>query len=259
MQNEQLARLARLLVGAGRVVLDHLLPPSCACCEAEVDRAGAVCGDCFRELGFITRPFCRSCGVPFAHLAQGGPAGLCPACVEHPPLVREARAALRYDAASARLILPLKHTDRTELAGMLGQHMARAGAALLREADVLVPVPLHRRRLRARRYNQAALLARVVGRRADRPVLVDALLRRRPTPSLGEMGATERAAALADAIAVRPSRGAHIVGRHVLLIDDVLTSGATVNECARALLAAGAASVDVLVAARVPDPRIEAS
>jgi ComF family protein len=163
---------------------------------------------------------------------------------------------LRYDAQGRRLILPFKHADRTELATVLAPHMARAGATLLREADLLVPVPLHRGRLFRRRYNQAALLAKAVGRIAGRACVPDALHRLRATESLGEKSATERAAEVAGAFAVRPSRARRIIDRRVLLIDDVMTSGATDNACATALLAAGATSVDVLVAARVPDPRL---
>ena len=135
--------------------------------------------------------------------------------------------------------------------------MARAGAALLHGADLLIPVPLHRRRLLARRYNQSALLAGALARLSARPAVLDALIRQRPTPSLDGMGAAARAAALRDAFAVRPRRRQQIDGARVLLIDDVMTSGATAAACARALLAAGALDVDVLAAARVPDPRLE--
>jgi len=135
--------------------------------------------------------------------------------------------------------------------------MAGVGADLLRGADVLVPVPLHRQRLTARRYNQAALLALALARLAARPVLPDALRRVRPTATLGERGAAERIALLEGVIAVRPARAPRVAGRTVLLIDDVMTSGATANACARALAEAGARRVDVLVAARVPDPRLD--
>jgi ComF family protein len=134
--------------------------------------------------------------------------------------------------------------------------MARAGAALLRDSDLLVPVPLHRRRLIQRRYNQAGLLARAVGRLAHKPALPDALRRTRVTRSLGELSAEERARVVDNAFEVRPNRAARVAGQRVLLIDDVLTSGATCGACTRALLAAGATAVDVLVAARVPDPRL---
>ena len=245
-----------LAARAGRALLDLLLPPHCAACGAPVDAPGLLCPDCFRETGFITEPFCVRCGVPFANAALGGAEHLCPGCRAAPPLFGRARAALRYDAQGRRLILPFKHADRTELSAVLAPHMARAGAVLLREADLLVPVPLHRRRLFQRRYNQAALLAQAVGRIAGRTCLPDALVRRRPTASLGEKSAAERAAEVAGAFAVRASRAARLVGRRVLLIDDVMTSGATANACAAVLLAAGAASVDVLAAARVPDPRL---
>ena len=164
--------------------------------------------------------------------------------------------APRYDAGARRLILPFKHGDRVEVANALAPMMARAGATLLRGADLLVPVPLHRWRLFRRRYNQAVLLAQALSRIATRPVLPDALVRTRPTAALGVKGADERRVEVADAFAVRPRRAERIAGRRVLLIDDVMTSGATASACARALKAAGAAWVDVLAAARVPDPRL---
>jgi ComF family protein len=237
-------------------LLDLLLPPQCVACDAQVDTQGLLCPECFRQTGFITAPFCERCGVPFGSAAMAGVDRLCPGCRDAPPAFRRARAALRYDAQARRLILPFKHADRTELAAVLAPHMARAGAALLREADVLVPVPLHRWRLLQRRYNQAALLAKAVGRIAERPCVVDAMRRVRATAPLGEKSAAERAAEVADAFAVSASRAGRVSGARVLLVDDVMTSGATANACALVLLAAGAASVDVLAAARVPDPRL---
>jgi ComF family protein len=135
--------------------------------------------------------------------------------------------------------------------------LSRAGAVLLAEADVLVPVPLHRRRLLQRKYNQAAVLAYAVGRIAARPVLPDALIRTRRTEPLDKKSPEERSTEVRGAFEVRQSRVRRIVGQTVLLIDDVMTSGATANACAAALLDAGALAVDVLVAARVPDPRLD--
>ncbi len=171
-------------------------------------------------------------------------------------MFRQARAALCYDEQARRLILPLKHGDRVELAAILAPMMARAGATLLDRADLLVPVPLHRSRLFERKYNQAAILAFAVGRLAHRPVLPDALSRIRRTAPLDEKSPEERAQEVAGAIQVRAARRDRIAGRVVLLIDDVMTSGATSNACATALLEAGANAVDVLAAARVPDPRL---
>lgn len=219
-------------------------------------RQGDLCADCFNRIAFISAPFCQRCGVPFASEAQAGAARLCPSCAEAPPIFRQARAALRYDAEARRLILPFKHSDRQELAPILAAMMERAGAGLLREAGLLVPVPLHRRRLFQRRYNQAALLAFAVRRRTGHAVGPDVLLRLRQTDALEEKSPGERAQEVAGAFAVRPGREPLVAGKVVLLIDDVLTSGATANGCAEALLRAGARAVDVLAAARVPDPRL---
>ncbi|HKM61695.1 MAG TPA: ComF family protein [Acidisphaera sp.] len=250
--SDLLTRLRPAARAVGSTALDLLLPPVCVTCDAAVDRQGQLCAACFRATAFVTAPMCARCGVPFHAAASAGESGLCLACEASPPPYGRARAALRYDAQARRLVLPLKHADRVELARVLAPMMHRAGAALLREADVLVPVPLHRARLRQRRYNQAALLAAHVGRLAGVPASRDALIRRRDTPSLGRRSA----ALLADAFAVRPGRETAVERRRVILIDDVMTSGATVAACTRALQDAGAARVDVLVAARVPDPRM---
>jgi ComF family protein len=241
----------------GRLALDLLLPPRCVSCDSTVSVHGQFCAACFGQTNLIGPPYCDRCGVPFASVEQGGTEVLCPGCREHPPLFRQARAALRYDEHARRLILPLKHGDRLELAAILAPMMVRAGAALLEQAEVLVPVPLHRQRLLQRKYNQAAVLAFAVGRSASRRIVPDAMVRTRRTVPLDEKSPEERAREVAGSFEVRPSRLAGIAGRTVLLIDDVMTSGATANACAATLLKAGATAVDVLVAARVPDPRLD--
>ena len=251
----QARRAQRSVLWLARALLDLLLPPRCVACDEPVSAPGLLCAECFRRTGFITEPFCDRCGVPFA-AGLGGAEHLCPGCRATPPVFGRARAALRYDAPARRLILPFKHADRPEIAAALAPLMARAGADLLGENDLLVPVPLHRARLFHRRYNQAGLLASAVARIVGRPCLLDGMRRRRAPASLGGKSAAERTAELAGVFQVRPSRARRLAGRRVLLIDDVLTSGATANACAAALLAAGVASVDVLAAARVPDPRL---
>jgi ComF family protein len=206
-------------------------------------------------MNFIAEPSCQSCGLPFATQAEAGARRICARCIAAPPAWRQARAALLYDDRARRLILPLKHADRQENAAVLALHMQRAGAQLLAHADILVPVPLHRWRLLQRRYNQAVLLARALSRRARVPLLPDALQRVRATARTDGLSAAARAALMAGAFAVRPARRAQLAGSRVLLIDDVLTSGATANACARALLDAGVANVDVLVASRVAASR----
>ncbi len=233
----------------GRLALDVLVPPLCLACENPVADPGQFCAACFAQVHLIAPPLCERCGVPFEAAGQGGARGVCTDCRTEPPAWQRARAPLAYDAVARRLVLPLKYADRPETARHLAPLMARAGAALLAEAQVIVPVPLHRRRLFERRYNQAAVLARALARPAV-PALLDALVRTRATAPLGELGREARALAVAGAFAVRSARAAALRGKNVLLVDDVLTSGATAGGCARALLEAGAASVDVLALAR---------
>ena len=248
-------RPRRLLTAA----LDLLLPPGCVTCAAPVDAPGLQCGACFATLSTIGEPCCVCCGLPFELAWHDAEGGHCQTCLDTPPPFGRARSALSYDKAARRLVLPFKHGDRIEFAALLARHMAWAGAGLTREADMLVPVPLHRSRLFTRRYNQAALLAHALGRLVARPVLLDALVRTRATAGLGHKSAAERWDTVGGVFAVRPKRVGALAGRRVLLIDDVMTSGATARACAEALLEGGAAAVDVLTAVRVPDPRARAA
>ncbi len=230
-----------------------MLPPSCLACDAPVEGEGQFCLTCFRGVNFVTAPLCARCGVPLPFDQAAGAGGVCGACEAEQPAFAEARAALRYDEATQRIILPFKYADRPEAARGIARLMLRPGGPMLAAADCLVPVPLHARRLRARRYNQAALLARELAKMAARPCIPDALVRIRETAPLARMGLSERRAEMRDAIRNRP--GIALAGKHILLIDDVMTSGTTANACARALSEAGARRVDVLTAARVADPR----
>jgi len=235
-----------------RAALDLLLPPRCLACGELVAEPGALCAACWPNVRFLSAPHCAICGYPFEY--DAGADALCAACSREPPAYHRARAALRYDEGSARLVVALKHADRTDAAPTYGLWMARAGAELIAEADVLVPVPLHRLRLLLRRYNQSALLAHAIAAAARKPVAPDAIQRTRWTKSQGRMNRRDRAANVRGAFAVRRRRAGLIAGRRVLLIDDVLTTGATVAACARALEAAGATQVDVLTLARVVRP-----
>jgi len=244
-----LAANARLLA---RTMLDAVLPPRCLACGTVVAGDGAVCPSCWSGLAFIAAPHCACCGLPFAF--EVAPDALCGDCVRNEPTFGRARAALRYDDASRPLVLAFKHGDGIHAAGALGRWMTQAAGELLRDAELLVPVPLHRWRLFRRRYNQAALLAQAVGRLSGRQVLTDGLVRRRRTPSQGGLSRSGRIANIRGAFAVGRHRAGDLRGRKLLLVDDVMTTGATVSECARVLRRAGAVEVDVVTLARVVRP-----
>jgi ComF family protein len=186
------------------------------------------------------------CGLPFPYPVGDG--AVCAACSRDRQSWDRARAVMRYDKNSRRLVLMLKHGDQTHLATAFGRWMRRIGAEMLDDADLVVPVPLHWTRLFTRRYNQAALLARAIRAAGGPPVAPDWLLRRRRTPSQGRLGALARARNVRGAFALRPGR--EVRGKKLVVIDDVLTTGATAEECARVLRRAGAASVGVLTLAR---------
>ncbi|MGA2089432.1 MAG: ComF family protein [Stellaceae bacterium] len=234
----------------GGALLDLLLPPRCLRCNEPVSDQGALCAPCWNKIGFIGAACCDSCGLPFD--LDLGPGTLCALCARDQPPFARARSAMRYDEESRPLVLAFKHGDRLQLAPSLGQFMRRAGAALLAETDVIVPVPLHWMRLFTRRYNQAAVLAHAVGRASGIKVGADWLQRRRATPSQGRQSRAERKRNVAGAFAMKPGR--LVAGLRVLLVDDVLTTGATAAECARELLKAGAARVEVLTLARTARP-----
>ena len=256
-----MARLSRIGPRWGRgatFALNALLPPQCLRCSAVVDAPGRLCGACWAAIEFLAPPHCPVCGFPFEFDQPGTDqdAALCGACVRRPPDYGRARAVFRYDDASRALVLGFKHGDRIHGAPAYGEWMARAGRELLEGAELLAPVPLHWTRLFARRYNQAALLARALRRESGLPVIADLLLRRRRTPSQGRLNLAARTRNVRGAFAVKPGRRAGLDGRRVLLVDDVLTTGATVEACARVLLRAGAGAVDVLTLSRVVRPAL---
>lgn len=244
----------RFVRDTGARLLDVVYPASCPACHAAVQHNGFLCAECWRSFPFVERPFCERSGVPFAQ--DLGPGLLSPEVMADPPVWGRARAVARYeDGAARRLVHRLKYSDRIELAGPMGEWMARAGAELLADCDALAPVPLHRGRLFQRRFNQAAALALAIGRASGKPVEAEALARvKRTAPQVG-LSRARRAENVQGAFRVPEASRPNIVGRKLILVDDVMTSGATCNAAARALLRAGAQSVDALVFARVVSAR----
>lgn len=239
------AGLARL----GRALLDLVLPPVCGACRAPVAEPHALCPACWASVPWIERPFCERLGIPFGY--DLGPGALSAEAIAFPPPYQRARAVALYDGPARELVHALKFRDRLHLARLMGRLMARAGRELLVDADVLVPLPLHHRRLFARRFNQAGLLAGVIAREAGRPVAPLALARIRATDSQVGLNRARRADNVRGAFHVLSDHAAEIAGKHVLLVDDVLTTGATAAAATRALRRGGAAAVDVLTFARV--------
>jgi ComF family protein len=242
---------AKVFRRVGRGVLDVLLPPQCLACDAAVDQPGNLCAACFSRFTFITRPYCQVCCLPF-EAAVIEDEVMCGACMKDRPAFTRARAVFTYRESGRALVLKLKHADRTDAAAHLAGWMQRAGADMLPEIDCIVPVPLHWRRLWLRTYNQAALLANVLGRSIQKPVIADGLVRTRATASQGRLDRAQRRRNVAGAF--KANRADQLRGKSILLIDDVMTTSATADACSRALLRAGARNVEVLVLARVPAP-----
>jgi ComF family protein len=235
---------------AARMALDIALPTLCVACREPVNGEG-VCANCWAKLSFIAPPLCPRLGIPFVY--DPGPGLLSMEAISDPPAYGRARAAVRYDDVARTLVHALKYQDRTDLAPAMGRWMARAGRELIEQSDALIPVPLHWRRGWSRRFNQSGALARVIERQTGVKLLSEVLRRVRPTLQQIGLSRPQRASNVQGAFKVAAERQSEIQGRRVVLIDDVLTSGATVDACARALLRAKAASVDVLVFARVVD------
>ena len=201
------------------------------------------------RIHFLDGPVCDGCGAPFEYDLGAR----CAACLGKPRAFDAARAACLYDEVSRDPILKLKHADRLDLSPLFARWLSRAARELIDEADAIAPVPLHRGRLLRRRYNQAAEIARPLGRLSGVPYLPDALVRRRATETQGGKSGSGRRRNVAGAFEVPAGRAAQVAGKRILLIDDVMTTGATAEGCARALKAAGAVRVDVAVVARVKE------
>ncbi|TNE34061.1 MAG: ComF family protein [Alphaproteobacteria bacterium] len=231
-------------------LIDLVYPPRCPLCGEGIGEQGSLCPACWSDLEIPSEPACEACGRPFgASVAAEG--AICAPCLASPPRHSGIAAATLYSDASRKLVLAFKHGGRIGLAPML----ARLIAARLPQGNanppLLVPVPLHRWRLWKRGYNQAALLARELEKLGKGELLVDALVRSRSTPALGGLGRKAREKALQGAITISPGRKSDVKNRDVILVDDVLTSGATSDACVRLLLNAGASSVRIACFARV--------
>ncbi len=233
------------------VALDFILPRRCPCCDARVACEQGLCADCWREMPFLERPWCHRLGKPFAY--DVGEGAWSPQAIAAPPLFDRLRSVAFYDGPARQLVLSLKFSRRRELARPMARWMVRSGGELLDRDSLLVPVPLHWSRLLSRRFNQAADLAREIARESGGRFEPRLLRRHKRTRQQVGLTAKDRQRNVRSAFTLDSSRADGVAGRPVVLIDDVLTTGSTVAACTRALLGAGAVSVDVLTFALV-DP-----
>ncbi|MDX2290506.1 MAG: ComF family protein [Hyphomicrobiaceae bacterium] len=241
--------------GSGGLIaraLDLLMPPVCLSCHLPMGTPDSLCPACWSQVDFIGHPVCDRLGLPMPYAT--GEVMISAAAAAQPPIYARARAVAAYDGTMARLIKGFKFSDRLEARRLLGTLLMQAGRELLEDARVIVPVPLARGRLFHRRFNQSAILAKEVARRSQKPFAPLALTRVRPTRRQVGLSARQREANVAKAFAVPVPRRAIVSGQRVLLVDDVITTGATANAAARALLEAGATAVDVLALALVTAP-----
>ncbi len=245
--------LARRLRGLAGMALDLVYPPACAGCGALLGSRESLCPHCWTRLAFIERPYCELLGTPFSH--DLGPGILSADAIASPPPFDRLRSVALYDGLARDLVHSLKYRDRTDLAPMMAGWMLRAGDGSVQAADLIIPVPLHRFRLLWRKFNQAAELARAIGARSGKPVLLDAVRRTKRTRRQIGLGQRAREENVRGAFSITPAGREALFGRRVVLIDDVYTTGATVAAVTRMLKRAGASDVTVLTFARaLPGP-----
>lgn len=244
--------LSKYMQMAVSAITDAVLPPRCIVTGEIVPAQGMMAPKAWAKLDFIAAPFCKTCGFPFDF--GEGAESVCGPCLSEQPPFHTARAAVKYNDESRKMILGFKHGDQTHAVAAFAPWIKRAGQEILERADFLVPVPLHTRRLVGRRYNQAALLSYALTKETGIETLPDALTRIRHTPSQGHLKAKEREENVRKAFIINPKRSEKIKGKTVVLIDDVYTTGATVKECSAVLMRGGASAVHVLTLARVARP-----
>lgn len=229
--------------------VNFILPPRCALSGTVVSAQGELSPDAWSELEFITDPQCKICGVPFDF--QIDTEMECASCLKKRPLYERARAALIYNDHSRNIILRFKHADQMHILHSFMPWVMRVGEELISEADLIIPVPLHRFRLLKRRYNQAAVMSQYLSRMTGKEWSYNLLCRKRMTKSQGFMKPEERQKNVREAFIIPLAQQDKLDGKNILLIDDVYTTGATVNECVKTLLKYGAKEVNVLTIAKV--------
>ena len=232
----------------GSFAVNAVFPARCPSCNVHVEEHGKLCTECWKRVTFISEPQCTCCGNPFAFPMDAG--SLCGECIQELPPFAKARAVFKYDEHTAKFITGFKFHDRTFMGPVLARWMAQSGRELLAEAEVIMPVPLHRRRLWERKFNQSAMLVQHIAKLSHKTAELEGLVRTRYTTPQSELTRKQRLKNVRGAFSVNPKRVAQVQDKNVLLVDDVMTTGSTLKACAKVLLKAGAKQVNVLTAAR---------
>lgn len=238
-----------MILSAIQSAVDFIVPPRCLLCHEIIGKTGHFCGPCWRQLNFISAPQCDICGLPFDSGSEEKM--VCAPCLTQTPIYTQARSVLVYDSVSKKLLLPFKHGDATYLAPALGKQMALISYEILNKTDYITPVPLHWKRLFKRRYNQAALLAQHLAKFSHSSLILNLLNRHKNTQPQGHLSKRQREENVHKVFSVNPKYATLLKGTTVTLVDDVLTSGATLNACAKALKHEGARDVYAITLARV--------
>ncbi len=233
-----------------KFVIDFIFPPQCYVCKKILEGEDGLCFECLSKINFITKPRCEICSFPFEfNLSNTNNHLICPKCLNKPPKFDKSISVVHYDEISKKIILPFKHGDKTNFAKFIAKLMYMSGKDLINEADVIIPVPIHFLRMLKRKYNQTSFISKIIGKKSKKQVLYSTLIRKVATKSQGHLSAKARKLNVLGAFKVKnPNK---IKGKKIILIDDVFTSGATVNECAKILKRNGARKVFVLTFARV--------
>jgi ComF family protein len=229
--------------------LNLLFPPQCSLCRVVIEQAGAICGDCWQELHFISDPQCKRCGYP--HEYEMGQGAECAACLANPPEYYRHRSVLYFDEVSKKLVHDLKYYDNALMVESFARWMKRiAPEWLAEEGAIIAPVPIHRYRLWQRKYNQSALLASALAKVSQREMMSSLLHRVKHLPPQASLSRQKRLRNVGSAFRVNPNYREVVKDRPVILIDDVMTTGATINACAKQLNKAGAGRVYCITLAR---------
>jgi len=251
----RVAGLGRVIRGTFSGAADLIIPPVCLACQEPLSQHNSLCASCWAEVSFIRAPLCDRLGLPMPF--DAGEPMVSAAAIANPPKYDHARSVAHFSGVMREMILAFKYGDTHNARALFGRWLSSAGGELIANCDVITPVPMHRRRLVSRRFNQSAILARELARTNKRRYEPQLIKRVRHTQSQVGLTNAQRRRNLAGAFAVHPKQRLRIEGRNILLVDDVITTGTTLNACARALKRAGAARVDALaLAIRTPDSQI---